>query len=140
MTAKDHSKLLGIFFAIHAALYGFGGLLAMLIYGGMGGYWLANGRNAEERFLGGVFIFAMVVLLLISLVLVVPQILAAFKLIKNKSGARFWAIFAAITSLLSFPLGTALGIYGLWFLFGEQGKQFYNAGGTQMPPPPQNWR
>lgn len=140
MTAKDHSKLLGIFFAIHAALYGFGILLATVIYGGMGVYILSYGKRNEQP-LGVIFIVAMVFVVLISLVLVIPQILAAFKLIKNKGGARFWAIFAAITSIISFPLGTALGVYALWFLFGDQGKHHFNSGTGQMPPPPpQNWR
>jgi hypothetical protein len=37
-------------------------------------------------------------------------------------------------SLLHFPLGTALGIYGLWVLLNEQSRQLLESGGT-LPPP-----
>jgi hypothetical protein len=62
----------------------------------------------------------------------------------DKPGARNWGIAASIICLLSVPLGTALGVYGLWFLFGEEGKRHYLGGGDyaprSFPPPPNNWQ
>ena len=141
MTAKDHNKLLGIFFAIHAAINGIGLILGTLIYGVMGAAFAIGAQKPEEKFFGLIFIVIAVAVLIIGSIIFVPQALAAFKILKNKSGARFWATFGAITALLGFPLGTALGVYALWFLYGEQGKQFYDGNiGQQMPPPPNNWR
>jgi hypothetical protein len=37
-------------------------------------------------------------------------------------------------SLLHFPLGTALGIYGLWVLVNEQTRQLLESGGAYPPP------
>ena len=44
---------------------------------------------------------------------------------------------------ISFPLGTAAGVYGMWFLFGDEGKRFYLGGGQpqfqSLPPTPGSW-
>jgi len=52
-------------------------------------------------------------------------------------------IIASIICLPGIPLGTALGVYGLWFFFGEQGKSYYESGGMMAsapPPPPNSWQ
>jgi len=70
-------------------------------------------------------------------------LMAGWKMLKEKTVGRTWGIAASIISLLSFPLGTALGIYGLWFLFGEGGKNFYRGGNSINnfpPPPPNHWQ
>lgn len=142
MTARDHNKLLGIFFAIHAAIQGLSLGLLTIVYGGLGAAVGATGRG-EEQVLGVVFIVLAVVMFFVGLVIVVPQVLAAFKILKHRNNARFWAIFGAIVALLSFPFGTALGVYALWFLFGEDGKRFYsggNSGNSFAPPPPNSWQ
>lgn len=140
MTTKEHTRLLGIFFAVHAGIYAVGILITVLIYGGLGAVFLTAGKN-DEKVMGAIFLVAVVFVFIFSLIILVPQILAATKLLKNKQGARFWSIFASITALLSFPLGTALGVYGLVFLFGEQGKYLENTNFNAMPPPPPtNWR
>ena len=141
MTAKDHSKLLGILFAIHAGLQAFIMLILVLIYGGLGTVMLTSARRDEEQIVGAIFIVAMIAIFFFSLLFIIPQGVAGFKLLKNKSNARFWAIFGAIVVLLSFPFGTALGIYALWFLLGDVGKNYFN-GHSEVapPPPPQNWR
>jgi hypothetical protein len=44
---------------------------------------------------------------------------------KRSRNARIWGIIAAILGLPIMPLGTLLGIYGLWFFFSAEGKRFY---------------
>lgn len=140
MTVKDHSKLLGILFAIHAALQAVTIGLVGLIYGGLGIFIAASGER-EAAFAGVFFLIFTVLVLVIGAIIVVPQILAAYKNLKNKPGARFWSIFAAIVTIINIPLGTALGIYALWFLFGEKGKQLdAETNFTQPPLPPNSWQ
>ena len=92
---------------------------------------------------GAIFIGMILFVVVISMIFVVPQLLGGWKLFKEKPGARTWGIVGSIIALLSFPLGTAAGVYGLWFLFGEEGKRFYLGGNQQQmfgapPPPPHN--
>jgi len=144
MTAKEHNKLLSIFMLVHGGLQIFGVIIMLLIYGGIGTAMIANARRDEEQMIGGVFIGVMLVVAFISLFFVIPQFVGGWKLLKEKTSARTWGIIASFLCLLSFPFGTAVGIYGLWFLFGEEGKRFYLSGGNMgnnyPPPPPNNWQ
>ena len=145
MTAKDHNRLVGIFLMVHGGLQALMMLIIAVVYGGLGTIMLANARRSEEQMVGAIFIGAIVFVVVLSTIFVVPQLLGGWKLIKEKPSARTWGIIGSIVALLSFPLGTAAGVYGLWFLFGEQGKQFYLGGGNQImynapPPPPSYWQ
>jgi|SRR5215213_438539 len=144
MTAKEHNKMLGIFLLAHGALQLFVMVIMALIYGGMGGFMLANARRDEEMMVGAVFIGMILFLLVFALIMAAPQIIGGYKLLKERPGARTWGIVASVISCLSFPLGTAAGVYGLWFLFGDEGKRFYLGGGQEQqmfnPPPPNNWQ
>jgi len=144
MTGKEHNKLVSIFLLVHAGFQIFGVIIATLIYGGLGTAMLVNARRGEEQMMGGIFIALMFVVVFVSLIFVVPQIVGGWKLLKEKSSARIWGIIASIVCLISIPFGTAVGIYGLWFLLGEEGKKFYLPGGNAAsnipPPPPNNWQ
>lgn len=144
MTAKEHNKLLGIFLMAHGGLQTLGIAIVALIYGGLGTAMLAGARRDEEQIMGVVFIGMIVFLVVLGAIFVVPQLLGGWKILKEAPSARTWGIVASIISLLSFPLGTAAGVYGLWFLFGEEGKGFYLGGGRQQQmfnqPPPNNWQ
>lgn len=144
MQAREHNKLLGIFLLVNGGLQVLGGLICILIYGGMGVAMLTSARRSEEQSIGLVFLVLAVVVGILVLAFAGLFLLSGWKLFKETSGARTWGIIACCVALLGFPLGTALGIYGLWFLFGEQGRQFYLGGNQIMsntpPPPPHNWQ
>lgn len=119
-------------------------IFMVVIYGVIGAGLAATAQRQEEQMVGGIFIAMILVIAVISTVLIVPQLIAGWKLLKEKPGARTWGIIGSILALLSFPLGTAAGVYGLWFLFGEDGKRFYLGGSSyapnSFPPPPQSWQ
>ena len=144
MTAKEHNKLLGIFLLVHGGIQAFVMLILALVYGVIGIGLTATARRSEDQFVGIFFLLAILFIAIFSLILVVPQLIGGWKVLKEKNNARTWGIVGSIVALLSFPLGTAAGVYGLWFLFGEEGKRFYLGGGNQPQmfnaPPPNNWR
>ncbi len=144
MTAKEHNKLVGIFLMAHGGLQAVVMVILGLVYGVIGAAMLATGKKDEEQIVGAVFIGMVFLLFFISLLFLLPQIIGGWKLIKERPNARGWGIVGSIISLLSFPLGTAAGVYGLWFLFGDEGKRFYLGGGQpqmyQVPPPPNSWQ
>jgi hypothetical protein len=143
MSPKEHNKLLGIFLMVH------GGLQAVmmagmgLVYGGIGGAMVANAQRDQERMVGTVFLVVVAFLLVFTFIFAVPQLFGGWKVFKESPGARTWGIVASIIALIAFPLGTAAGVYGLWFLFGEAGKQFYAGGAPNQysnPPGAHNWQ
>lgn len=145
MTTKDHTKLLGIFFLIHAGLQVFTGLIVTIIYGGMGGVFLANARRDEEQFMGIIFVVMSVVVGIIILAFAALFGMTGWKLFKNKPHSKVWVIIGSVLCLFGFPLGTALGVYGLWFALGDNGKEFYDGANVMNnyqtpPPPPNSWQ
>src|SRR5687767_7724816 len=145
MTAKEQNKLAGIFLMAHGALQAVVMLVIGLIYGGIGSVMLATSRREDEQFAGVAIIAVMVFVLLFSLLFVIPQVVGGWKMFKERPNARTWGIVGSIVSCLSFPLGTAAGVFGLVFLFGEAGQQFYLGSGQRRydpprPPAPNSWQ
>jgi hypothetical protein len=131
MTATDHRKILVFGFAIFSAIFAFTFLLLMLVSLGVFvalgiSLWHESGDNnqAGVGILGGVL--AVVFYCLMGLVFVLPTASASWKIWKHKRHARVWGIIAAIVLLPMMPLGTALGVYGLWFLFSVEGRQLFS--------------
>ncbi len=145
MSPREHNRLVGIFLMAHGALQAVVMVFICIIYLVMGSAIFVSARGSEGQMVGVIFIAAIAFVAVFSLIFILPQIIGGYKLWKEKPSARGWGIAASIISLLSFPLGTAAGVYGLWFLFGDLGKQFYLGGRpqNQFPanfPPPGNWQ
>jgi hypothetical protein len=147
MTAREHNKMVGIFLMAHGGLQAVVMVILGLVYGVIGGAMLAGARRQEEQIVGAVFVGMVFLLFFIALIFLLPQIIGGWKLLKERPGARTWGIIGSIISCLSFPIGTAAGVYGLWFLFGDMGKGMYlgstpQAAFPQHPvaPPPNSWQ
>ena len=147
MTGKEHNRLVGIFLLAHGALQGFAMVIIGIIYGALGAGMLIGGRKDQEQMVGFVFIVMVAVIAIVGLLFILPQLIGGYKLFKEKANARTWGIIGSVISCLSVPLGTAAGVYGLWFLFGDEGKRFYLGGSPQpmfqnspQPPPPNSWQ
>ena len=76
----------------------------------------------------------------VYVVMAVPSALAGIFLLKRKKSAKILGVIAAIIATMNFPFGTALCVYTLWFLFGEQGRALYDTPVSQTPPPPPVWQ
>lgn len=124
MTAKEHNRLVGIFLLIHGGLQALVMGLISLIYGGIGLAILIGGKN-QDKPAGVIFIIAVAAIVIFASLFILPQVIGGWKMFKEKPNAKIWGIIGSVVSALSFPLGTAAGVYGMWFLFGEQGKNFY---------------
>jgi hypothetical protein len=57
--------------------------------------------------------------------LAIPGLVAGFGLLARKSWARILAIVVAILGLVSFPLGTLIGIYAIWVLLQEAAGDYF---------------
>lgn len=127
MSATDHTKILAIGFAVFAAIFLFTFLLLILVTVGVFvglGITLANESGDTNQ--AGIGILGAVGTLIfygvLILMFVLPPALASWKLFKQKPRARIWGIVASIVVLPIIPLGTALGVYGLWFFFNGPGR------------------
>ncbi len=138
MPETPHTRILAIGFAAFAVIVGGTFLLLMLTSVGVFvalGFTMANetgdSTQAGIGILGG--IFALLFYGVLFVIFVFPVAWASWKLFKLRPRARFWGIVASILALPLFPLGTALGVYGLWFFFSEQGKQLHAQVNSALP-------
>ena len=60
-------------------------------------------------------------------ILSLPRLIAGIGLLKHRSWARILTIIVSIIGLLDFPVGTGLGIYGLWVLMTREGTAVFES-------------
>src|SRR5690606_25152308 len=106
---NQHFDVLGYLFLGYGALLVLIGVLVGAILGGAGAL---SGDVEAVRILGAVSGLIWVILL----VLAVPYGLAGYGLLKRFARGRVLAMVLGALALLSFPIGTALGVYALWAL------------------------
>jgi hypothetical protein len=130
MTGVDHNKILAFGFAAFAAIFFFTFLLLALVSVGVFvalGITFANESGDPNQAGFGILgaIFTVIFYGGLGLICVLPPALASWKMLKRRPRARLWGIIASIVVLPIIPLGTALGIYGLWFFYSAEGKRFF---------------
>jgi len=146
MTAREHNNLLGIFVMIRGGLLAFGGII-MAICLAVGGMALMSAAHVhDDRVGGGIMMVGGIVGGILLVLFGFLDLFTGIQIRKVNPIGRTLGIIISALMLLSFPLGTALGIYGLWFLLGDMGKALYTgseapAGNYDPPsaPPPNSW-
>jgi len=126
-----HVKVLGWLFIVFGVFYillAFGssmvmGILASFV-ASQGDQDAAVGATVLGLTGGAFFIF--------FLCLGVPSILAGWGLLSYKPWARIVAIILSALGLINVPVGTILGIYGLWVLFSKETEALFQS----VPKPP----
>ena len=118
----QHVKILGILHIVFGCLGVVVGLGIMAFMGGLGAIAGAESNDPAAgpimALIGGV---AMIALLVIS----VPGIIGGAGLLNYRSWARILVIVISCLELLSFPFGTALGVYGLWVLLNKETQPLF---------------
>lgn len=136
MTPTSHNKILGI---LHLAYGGLTTLMMLAIAFLMLMMGLFAPDRSGETMPAGVLALVMIVLAAVALFHITPSFLAGYALLKRKRWAKTVGIIAAMVAGLSFPLGTALCVYTLWFLFGDSGKFLYHKAAFALPPADVSW-
>ena len=149
MTANDKARLLGLFFWLFTALnvliiVGISALY-VAIFGFVFSQQPQRAGDPPPEFIIGILAIVFVFILVFTLLFSVPKIIAGYGLRKGKSWAKTWAIIASVMTCMSFPIGTAIGVFGLVFLFSDEGKQYFDQkvfGGNIGPaqPVPNSWQ
>jgi hypothetical protein len=105
------------------------GLCAFVFLSGIGVFAAADSGDGTALWILGL---TAIVSLLFFAVLALPGLLAGIGLLKRKKWGQILGIVVGILSLLNFPLGTALGAYGLFVLFQNSANDYFD--GQQAEP------
>ena len=126
----SHVKILGILHIVLGALGGLCGLAFLGLFGGIAsivGMSAATGGDPDAAVaapvVGGIGVILAFVILLFSL----PGIIIGWGIMKYKPWARMLGIIFSALQLLGVPVGTAIGIYGLWVLLNNETVALFNA-------------
>jgi len=135
---KDHIKILGILNIVWASISIVMGLIVLLVFGGMAGFLSVTGATYNDN--GGILVAPFMAILGVIIVAVIcivslPALIGGIGLVKYKSWSRPLMIVISVLHLLSVPIGTALGVYGLWVLFHADAKRLFDQNATLYFPP-----
>jgi cation transport ATPase len=125
MTTEQHNKYIGISFLVYGGFH----LLWMLAMFLIMIVFFINVPTSPRNEFPPVAIFSIFFgfMLLFQLIFTLPAFIAGYAMLKRKEWARIAGIVGAITSAMSVPIGTAVCVYALWFLFSDKGKEFYES-------------
>jgi hypothetical protein len=97
----------------------------LVLFGGIAGLVGATDRTGDAHIaipiLGGIGALVFVIVLALSL----PGLIAGIGLLQFRPWARILTIVLSFFDLIHVPLGTALGIYGLWVLFSPDSERLF---------------
>ncbi|MBA3231643.1 MAG: hypothetical protein H0T05_02375 [Acidobacteria bacterium] len=129
-----HVKVLAVLYLVLSGLFVLGALLLMVVVGGAVtavGTAAASDDAAIALPIIGVTGMTLVIFLL---ALAIPGLLTGWGLLNFRPWARILGIVLSAINLLNVPIGTALGLYGLWVLLSKETEAFFlNTRG--IPPP-----
>lgn len=127
---ETHVKVLGILNIISGAFGLCGALLLIVVFGGTAGLVAMDGDPDAAIALPilGLTGFAVVVF---AVLMSLPAVIVGYGLYRLRPWARVAGIVLSIVSLIVFPFGTVLGVYGLWVLFSKEGERLFT--GAQVP-------
>jgi hypothetical protein len=136
---KDHVRILGILNIVMGCLTALVGIIVLIAMGGIAGVLTASSVSSgdfENRAAAAPIIALIgVCIAVFFLVLSLPSIIGGWGLMKFKPWARILMIVVSIFHLFHIPLGTALGVYGLWVLLSEEGRRIFEGPGQPYYPP-----
>ncbi len=123
---RDHVRILAYLHIIFGSLGLLAAVIIAVIFGGAAGIvgMAAHDPDAVHvavPIIGAVGMGICAVVTLLS----IPGIIAGAGLLKFRPWARILTIVLSALDLLHVPLGTALGIYGLWVLLKPETEQLF---------------
>src|SRR6186997_756074 len=129
---EQHVKTIAILNIILAGLGLVGSLVIMLFFVGLAGVIIHdNDPDAASvaAMMGAIGGIVAVVIAIFS----VPALIGGIGLLKYKEWARVLTIVMSALNLLNFPLGTALGAYGIWALTKDETRVLFKTQSVGAP-------
>ena len=119
---ETHVKVVGVLNIVSGALGLMAGLVLMVIFGGVTGLITAGG-DADAMVAAPIVGLTGLTIVVLIVAVSLPSVIIGYGLYQLRPWSRLPGIVLSIISLLFVPLGTALGIYGLWVLFSKDGQR-----------------
>jgi dolichol kinase len=122
---ETHVKVLAILYIVFSALMAVIGLFILLAIGGASAIVGTTASPEDAQIAVPLMGIAGTLAAFFCFALALPGFLAGFGLLKYQAWARILTIVLSAVQLLNFPLGTILGIYGLWVLLNKDTERLF---------------
>lgn len=122
MNAGQKLDTLGMLMMLYGGFQLFVAGVVVLLYGGMGGLMLIGSITEGDGGLaagGGLFVVMALFVGLILLVYTGMYVAAGVGMRRRKPWSRVLGLIGGALAILSFPIGTALGVYAFMVLLGD---------------------
>jgi hypothetical protein len=133
---REHVKILGIIHIVFGCL-GLLGAMALLGLFAFGGTIVGlAGQHDQDAMIAMSLLGALgTALFVLFLVLSLPGIAAGWGLLNFKPWARILTIVLSALNILNFPVGTAIGVYGLWVMLNQETEAIFRGAPPPVMPP-----
>jgi hypothetical protein len=124
---QTHVKVVAVLYIVMGAL----NLLAAMLFGlGLGIAGVAVGMSNDPDAASALPIIGLAggALVAFLLVLSIPPIIVGFGLMRHREWARIAGIVIAALLVFHVPIGTAVGVYGLWTLLNSETARLMGEG------------
>ena len=125
---QTHVKVVGVAFIVFGALGILAATVIMVVFGGAAGIVGASADPEEAAFALPIIGLTGTLLSMFLFALSVPGLITGFGLLSWKPWARILGIVLCAIQLINIPLGTLLGIYGLWVLLNNDTERLFSGG------------
>ncbi|MEX1128255.1 MAG: hypothetical protein WEB50_06805 [Vicinamibacterales bacterium] len=122
---QTHVKVVAVGFIVLSALGVLAGLMLMLIFGGAAGIVGAAADEPEAAIAIPIIGMTGTLLTVFLFAVSLPGLITGFGLLSWKPWARILAIVLCAINLINIPIGTILGIYGLWVLLNKDTERLF---------------
>ncbi len=125
---QTHVKVVAVAFIVFGALGILAALVLMAAFGGAAGIVGVGADPEEAAFALPIIGLTGTLLSLFLFAVSVPGLITGFGLLSWRPWARVLAIVLCAIQLINIPLGTLLGIYGLWVLLNHDTERLFTGG------------
>jgi hypothetical protein len=123
---ETHVKVLGILNVVFGVFGLCGAFVLFLVFGTAAGAVGVSGDPDAAVALPVIGLTGMA-LVIFALLMSLPALIIGYGLYQLRPWARVGGIVLALVSLIAFPFGTVLGVYGLWVLFSKDTERLFAA-------------
>lgn len=133
---REHVKIVAILNIVLGSLGALAGLGILVAAGGLASFIAAQVDSADAAEAAPIVAAIGLALAIFLFALALPSIIGGWGLLGFRPWARILMIVISALELLHVPIGTALGVYGLWVLLSDQTRVLFETRGRYPLPPP----
>jgi len=127
---REHIRLVGILNMIMGGLSALIGVTALVLLTGAAGivHYSVPWGDSSDFMAAPILVAIGIGVASFFMILALPSLIGGWGLMHLRPWARVLMIIVSVFHLFHVPLGTALGVYGLWALLSSEGQRIFEQG------------